>query len=159
MENIRILWTGRHRSLDPDVAFQELRRIEEKYGGIEPAAVVLEAESNTSPLHGEFEWDNAKAAQRYRYEQARHLIRELVFLPVDNEGNPVGKFSEPLRAFHNVVEGDRQFYELTFKVLEEPEHRQQVIERLKREALSWRNRARDFEELTSIVRAIDQLAA
>lgn len=43
-------------------------------GRLTPDQVVADARKPTSPLHDEFEWDDSKAAQKYRLEQARGLI-------------------------------------------------------------------------------------
>lgn len=44
-------------------------------GRLTPDAVVDDARDPRSPLHDQFEWDDAKAAHQYRLEQARELIR------------------------------------------------------------------------------------
>lgn len=52
---------------------------------IHPARVVEWARENPeSELHGQFEWDNAKAAHEYRLHQARRLIAVHV---VDDSGD------------------------------------------------------------------------
>jgi hypothetical protein len=43
-------------------------------GRLTPDQVVKDARKETSPLHGEFEWDDSVAAHKYRIEQARDLI-------------------------------------------------------------------------------------
>ena len=43
-------------------------------GLLTPDQVVRDAAKKTSPLHGEFEWDDAVAGHKYRIEQARTLI-------------------------------------------------------------------------------------
>lgn len=53
----------------------ELRRISDARGGLRPSEVVDEARPKSSPLHGEFEWQDNKAAHEYRLIQARQLIR------------------------------------------------------------------------------------
>jgi ribosomal protein L12E/L44/L45/RPP1/RPP2 len=46
-------------------------------GHLEPAALVKDAREAGSPLHDDFEWDNTKAAEGYRLDQARSLIRQV----------------------------------------------------------------------------------
>lgn len=58
-----------------DVAGNELARINAERGGVTPALVVDEARPNDAPLHPAFTWDNAKAAELYRLDEARNLIR------------------------------------------------------------------------------------
>ena len=54
----------------------ELDRIAEANGGILiPEDVVESARNPKSILHGEFDWDNNKAAEQWRLQQARQLIR------------------------------------------------------------------------------------
>jgi len=43
-------------------------------GHLTPRDVVADAKRKDSPLHSYFEWDNAKAATKYRLVQARRLI-------------------------------------------------------------------------------------
>ena len=51
-------------------------RIREK-GVLTPDAVVADARNVTSPLHGYFTWDDTEAANQFRLEQARTLIRNI----------------------------------------------------------------------------------
>lgn len=57
------------------------RRIEEisknNGGKITPDMVLKDAADENSPLHGEFEWDDAKAGHAYRIITARNLIRSI----------------------------------------------------------------------------------
>lgn len=57
---------------------EELRRIENERGKLLPKDVVEAARSATSPLHPHFEWDDSEAAEKYRLDQARTLIRVCV---------------------------------------------------------------------------------
>jgi hypothetical protein len=52
-----------------------LEALAAKHGHITPDLVVTEAQNPDSPLHGEFEWDDRKAAIAFRVEQARALIQ------------------------------------------------------------------------------------
>jgi hypothetical protein len=57
---------------------EELAKIAEENGGrLTPEAVVAAASNRASVLHDFFEWDAKKAAQSYRIEQARMLIRSV----------------------------------------------------------------------------------
>lgn len=54
-----------------------LQAIYDEEGRLTPAAVVERARPQDSPLHGQFEWDDAAAAHRHRLDRARHLIRSV----------------------------------------------------------------------------------
>jgi hypothetical protein len=81
--------SSKKRSLDQKrekLVKHELDRVQRDHGGIlYPKDVVEAARPKKSPLHDEFEWDNTVAAERWRMEQARHLIR--VFVNVIEEGH------------------------------------------------------------------------
>ena len=66
--------------------WERLRALEEKHGTLTVDAVVTEAKKKTSPLHGEFQWDDEKAAHEYRKEQARKLIQGYQFHVEVREG-------------------------------------------------------------------------
>lgn len=54
---------------------ERLQSLEGDDGRITPEAVVEDARDPESPLHDEFEWDDSVAAEKYRLEQARRLLR------------------------------------------------------------------------------------
>ena len=55
---------------------EALKAIAARDGGLlRPAAVVEAARDESSPLHGAFCWDDTKAAELYRLDQAQRLIR------------------------------------------------------------------------------------
>jgi len=57
-------------------AMAELQRMSKTNGGkITPEELVQAARDENSPLHHFFEWDDDKAAEKYRLMQARTLIR------------------------------------------------------------------------------------
>lgn len=51
-----------------------LDRLAEDHGHLTPELVVDAARPAESPLHDLFEWDDSVAGERWRREQARHLI-------------------------------------------------------------------------------------
>lgn len=63
--------------VDAQTAGEELDRIRQEYGTLQPATVVDEARPDDAPLHPVFEWDDAEAAERYREHQASTLIRQV----------------------------------------------------------------------------------
>lgn len=62
---------------DPTI-IELLHALEDSSGRLTAEAVVQEATSVASPLHGYFEWDDTVAAQAHRLNQARALIRVVV---------------------------------------------------------------------------------
>jgi hypothetical protein len=52
----------------------EINRIYKEHGGITPNLVIKAAEDPNNVLHHLFEWDNSKAGNAYRVDQARQII-------------------------------------------------------------------------------------
>ena len=52
----------------------EISRIYNENGGITPDLVIKAAEDPNNVLHHLFEWDNSKAGNAYRVDQARQII-------------------------------------------------------------------------------------
>ena len=61
-----------------DIISAELERIAAKNGGIlTPDIIKKEAKSPKSPIHDQFDWDDSVAAEKWRTQQARQLIRSV----------------------------------------------------------------------------------
>lgn len=54
-----------------------ISNLESRGGKLAPEDVLAAAKSDSSPIHGCFEWDDATAGTAYRIEQARELIRRV----------------------------------------------------------------------------------
>lgn len=54
-----------------------LQSIYDQKGKLTPALVLDEARDPNHPLHHRFQWDDSKAAEAYRLQQARDLIRSV----------------------------------------------------------------------------------
>ena len=57
----------------------------DKNGSVTPEKLVEVSKPEEAPLHNEFEWDNTVAAQKYREEQARQIIKNIVIIEVPEE--------------------------------------------------------------------------
>jgi hypothetical protein len=81
---------ARVSGIAPQVAGEELARIREKHGQLTPRVTVDESRPKNAPLHGAFEWNDGKAADEYRLQQARGLIRAVcVVSEATDEACPV----------------------------------------------------------------------
>ena len=86
-------WRDGSRGIPAEVAVGELTRIAKAHGGISPAVVVDEARPEDAPLHPVFTWDDTIAAESYRRQEARQLIRSVEFVDTtDRESRPVPAF-------------------------------------------------------------------
>lgn len=69
--------------IDAAAAVKELERIRKKHGVLTPRSVWEESRKPSAVFHAEFEWDEKKAAEAYRDDQARCVIRAVHILQGD----------------------------------------------------------------------------
>jgi hypothetical protein len=143
-------WTeGSRFTVAAQVAGEELERIRARHDGeLEPAVVVKESRSRKSPLHGCFEWNDARAAQLHREEQARLLIRS-VRIAEDA--------AEPQRAYVNVKTADGSRYIPTSVAMADALMRRQVLQDAMILLQGVRQRLSSLKRFERISTAIDNL--
>lgn len=143
---------GTALSLDAQVAGEELERIRVHHNGrLEGKDVVEASRPNDAPLHSAFEWNDKVAAEAYRVDQARYMIRHIAVVMDKANGDPA-----PVRAFVSVVRDTDRSYTSTAHALSDEDLRQQVLKQALNELEAWRNRYAELVELAQVFVAIDQ---
>lgn len=126
-----------------------------KYHSVTTKAVVADARQPSSPLHKYFEWNNGRAAARFRLEQARDLL-QAVYITVQVKGGAV-----TVRAFEAVVRpgsGDRVFAPHE-AVKNNPNLRLQAVRAVLSLMESCVDKCRDYEETLPIAQVFDKVKA
>ena len=158
--------TGMHgvKAQDAGAYFE---RLEERDGEIIPENVVDEARPETALLHPIFEWDDRKAAEKYRVQQAQGIIRNIVIVQERQDDNP----PIAVRAVINVEpveelglpntggEYTRAKYQMLKTAMMHDETRHTVLENAKRELSAVKRRYRDVQELAEVWAAIERVGA
>lgn len=75
--------------VDAQTAGEELHRIYEDKGQLDPTDIVDESRPATAPLHTCFEWDDEVAAEKYRRVQAGKLVRSITVVQENKKREPV----------------------------------------------------------------------
>lgn len=122
-------------------------------GELTPKDVLDDAKNPNSPLHSFFEWDDSDAAEQYRLQQARGLIRAVVAVYVDDE-----KPATRIRAFVHVPEREAPHYRSASDAMSLTRTRELVLQRAWRELQAWRKRYADLKELSTMFEAVDETA-
>lgn len=121
-------------------------------GRLLPRHVVDESAPDDAPLHPLFEWDNGKAADEYRLDQARHVIRAVtVKYREHDEGGP-----KTIRAFVNIRDDD-QHYTSTLHAMSDDEMRAKVIRKAWDDLAAWRKRYDELQEFAGLFCVMDEL--
>lgn len=125
---------------------------EKSSGHLVPKAVVEAARDKKSPLHKHFEWDNQIAADKFRLDQARSLIRSIHVENSDAENGLA-------RAFLSIREKSGVSYRSLDDVLRSADLQQKVLAAAERDLVSFEARYRTLEDICAIIKtAREQIA-
>jgi hypothetical protein len=128
---------------DAQVLGETLDAIRKERGGrLTPKAVVEAARDEASPLHLHFEWDDAAAAEAYRRDQAREIIRVVRVEDDDGEVRP---------AYFSVRSKGGQSYAALEDVLSSRDLQLEVRRAAKRDLDAWESRYRELSEICELV--------
>ncbi len=116
-------------------------------GRIMPEDVVAAARSTRSPLHSHFEWDDTVAAQQYRLEQARYLLRVVV--------TTVPHTTTQVRAFVSL--SNETGYRQTLNVMVNKDFRAQLLEDAYKDMERFRLKYQHLRELQGVIAAMTRL--
>jgi len=121
--------------------------------------LVKEAAAENHPLHGEFEWNNGKAAEKYRLHQARQLIASVRIRIVDENAQ-----CDPIRAFVNLrpeaedaIGLPARGYAPVLAAMQSTNHRQQILQYAHSQLLGWKKRFGNLKEFSQLVQMIEQI--
>lgn len=125
---------------DAETIGQTLARIAaENDGELRPQHVVEAARDKRNPLHKHFEWDDKKAADAYRLDQARAIIR-IVRTQVEPDEAPV-------RAFYSVKDDSGQRYRAVETVMSSASLSFALVKAARKELEAFQSRYRTIREL------------
>lgn len=139
---------------DATVVGNHLELLRQKCKGeLTPRDVLDDARNDNSPLHTFFEWDDSAAAEEYRLQQARGLIRSVVAIYV-SEDKPATR----VKAYVHIPEPGTPHYRETGHAMSLSKTRKMVLDQAWRELQSWRRRYADLKEFSDLVKVIDETA-
>ena len=115
---------------------------------ITPLEVLDKARDVNSELHKCFEWDDSIAGEKYRLQQARAIIVNLVYVQKAEE-------EQPVRCFQITTE--KSVYQPTQSFLVQKDEYQSLLKRAKMELESFKRRYLILNELEEIFGLIDKI--
>jgi hypothetical protein len=141
------------RKADPQKIGAALAKIaEQQKGRLTPPAVVEAARDQKHPLHRYFEWDDQIAAESYRMDQARVLIRSVRIVRDDDE--------EPAPAFLSVTDKGGVSYRTLKDVMDSADLQNSVLVSAERDLAAFEKRYRVLSDICDIIRdAREKVAA
>jgi hypothetical protein len=143
----------------PEVVYGELERVREMGDGdISLQLLVDESKPKDSVLHGEFEWRNVHAANKYRLEQGRYLVKSL---EIEREDVPATRVYESVRVVE-IAEPEakpkvRHVFRTTEDIMADPDTRDELLGKAIRDALAYKKRYHGLQELAKVFAAFDEV--
>lgn len=141
-------WNGPQRAVDATTVGQHIEKLQQKYGEVTPDIFLESARSEKSKIHKLFEWDDTKAAEKYRKWQATNIICALKVTVIEEDHTPI-----ITRAFVTTEERSTGYVHIRDAMSDE-EKRESVIAQAKRDAQWYMDKYESLEELASVIEAM-----
>lgn len=152
LENGKYIWR-KGVNLYPNVDAQKvadeiLTKVGEQF---EPKDIVDMARDENTESHKCFEWRDDVAAEKYRIQQARTVVRNLVFVKPAEAKNPRQELSFAYRT------RESQSYETTRFIFRSEDGRQRLLMTALAELNAFQKKYAFLEELVGVFNAINEL--
>lgn len=161
---------------NPQIVGEYCYELEQKKGGkLTPKELVEAARDVNSPLHNEFEWDDTKAAQKYREWQARYIISSIELtivnipaeptkmnLHITNDVSDEETENEETLAygvkFYHSLDSDGTGYENVVSISEDEEKAKKLLENCKKDIGTFREKYNTLRStLPKLFEAMDEV--
>ena len=118
------------------------------FGEFTPMEVLEKAKDETTELHKCFEWNDSIAAEKYRLEQAKNIIRMLVYEKETKEQAVVRYYAKT---------ETKHVYQPTKQFLVQEDEYQGLLRRALAELEAFKNKYHTLTELESIFDAMETI--
>lgn len=135
---------------DPQAAGEMCEELT-RTGGLTAKRLVDANRAKDAPLHKAFEWNDKKAAEKYREDQARYIIRSIQIVREEEEP------AEPIRCFFNIEYTEPEYKPLHI-ILQHEDETAKLFHRCVRELVAVRKKYAAVQKAAAVFAAIDQLA-
>ena len=150
MKVYKYSWSGPRQAVSAEKVAEHLRTLKEKYGTVTGETFLESARDESSEMHKLFEWDDTKAAEKWRVHQARMIICSIRVTIEEREEQPI-----VVRAFVQ-DRTEEPTYVHVIDALSEEETRRQVLADARRDAEWFRRKYVDLQEVANIIEEIDR---
>lgn len=150
-------WNHYKYPVNAQVAGEYLEGLDKKHNGVTAEIILDESRDKKAVLHPCFEWDNKKAAEQYRLQQARNLMSNLVQVEIIEEKSKKAT-NTCVRAFVSIEpHNNKAVYRPISLAMSNEDTRKVVIANAYKELLMFKGKYEKFIEFKSIIEAIDNL--
>jgi len=150
--SISIARGSRVKQSDSDILRQAFGKVEDKYDGLTPEAVLRYAKPKRSEIHRFFEWDDSKAGHEHRLSQARQLICSVVVVYQTPAGSTI-----TARAYQKLNRTKPEPYKRIEVIMESRDDTSALIRQAWNDLESWRRRYEHLLEFSKVFGLMDEL--
>ena len=145
--NMVIKWGVRRYNADPKKCWAEIKSLGDT---VTPEMVVEYARDPETELHKCFEWDDTKAAEAWRKQQARLVCGSLVVVEEKEEKEQIS---------FRILQHDplEQAYKPVTLIVRNEDEYKRLVNRAKAELASFRERYKNILELQSVIEEIEKV--
>lgn len=140
---------GTRCAVSAQVVGEECEKLE-KNGELTAKNLVEVSRPEEAPLHRAFNWNDEEAAELYREEQARNLIRCIIVCPEESK--------VITRAYYNILKSDPQYHSIN-TILQSEEKYEALLETAKKELKSFQKKYATLKQLEPVFEAIEKITA
>lgn len=129
---------------------------------LKPKDVIEAARNPKNALHDYFEWDNRKAADRYRLDQARYLlgaVRVEIIDPDTGETTNSHRWLTSVKIFEGDAPEPIRVYQPEDVAKLDPFTRNQILCTALRELSAWAGKYKDYKELAEVATWLERTAS
>lgn len=137
--------TGSQHRTDANTAGAVCEHLEAS-GNLTAKSLLDVSRPEDAPLHSEFEWNDSVAAEKFREDQARGIIRHLT---IRLDANP----SEPVRSFFTVAQAGAKSYTSIETILTQNGLRDSLLHQAIKEMDAFQRKFNTLSELVGIFEA------
>ena len=149
-------WSGYSYKVPAQKVGEELERLEAENGSVTKEMVVDAARPEDSVMHRIFEWNDAKAGEMWRRQQAKVMLSSL-HIVVETQDEQQEPQTITIRAYSNIEEDNSRFkaryINTTTALINE---RDRLVKNAERELEEFSRKYRTLTEFADIIAAIDE---
>lgn len=143
--------TGSRVKADPQAVGEQFEQLALTHEGLTAKSLLEANRPVEAPLHNDYEWIDAVAAEQWRLHQSRHFINSLtVCITSDTDDEPI-----QTRAVFITTESHK--YEPIQAIIKEPDKYAKLLESALTDLDAFRKKYQVLSELESVFKAIDGL--
>ena len=142
-------WRTFNYPVSAQAAGEHIEELDKEFGEVTPKILVDDARPEGALMHPLFEWDDAIAAEKWRYRQAGKIMSELVTVKVSQD---TPELDEPVRAFVTVKQrNESASFRPIVTAMSQEETKQQVISNARFELEMYERKYRGIVDIVPIL--------